>query len=275
MQLERQRENFEREGINLVALSFDSVDVLQHFAERVGIKYRLLSDPESKVIQTFEILNDTVPPTHQFHGIPHPGLYLIDEKGIVKSKFFEDKYSNRYTAGYILVREVAGDGSAPRTEQETDHLKLIASASDETVRAGNRIALVLDVELKPRMHVYAPGVKGYVPVEWTIEEASGLLSYPPGYPEPETLHLPAINETVPVYQGSFVLVADLLLGSSKELQQWVDSTGNLVVKGAFRYQACDDKICYLPQTIPLEWKFKLEAPDRTRAPEQLRRSSRP
>lgn len=255
----------------MAALSFDGVDALSHFAQRAGIQYPLLSDPESKVIRAFGILNETVPPTHQSYGIPHPGEYLIDENGIVTAKFFEQEYADRYTAGQILVRELGGEAGGPRTEKETEYLRVTTWASDETVRGGNRVALVLDVDLKPQMHVYAPGVEGYIPVEWTMEKADGLTHYPPRFPESELLHLPAINEIVPVYHGKFRLFADLMLGQPKEIEALLNPEGELVVRGSLRYQACDDKVCYLPQTVPLEWKFRFEAHDRTRVPEPMRR----
>jgi hypothetical protein len=271
VQLDRKREEFEKRGINVAALSFDPAAVLENFAQRTGVKITLLSDPRSEVIRAFGILNESVAKDHQFYGIPNPGDYLIDENGVVKAKFFEEKYADRYTAGQILIRTLGVDAGAKRTEIETDHLTLTSSASDEIVRGGNRLALVLEVDLNDKMHVYAPGVKGYIPIEWTMEAVSGLTEFPASYPASEMLHLPAINETVPVYQGRFRVVRDILVGQPKEIQHLLNEKGELLVKGSFRYQACDDKICFLPKTIPLEWTFRFEEHDRTRAPEEIRR----
>ena len=271
MQLDRKREEFEKRGIKIAAISFDPVAVLQNFVQRTGVKLTLLSDPESKVIRAFGILNESIPKDHQFYGIPNPGDYLIDEKGVVKAKFFEEKYADRYTAGEILVRTLGADTSGPRTQTETDQLTLTTSASDEILRGGNRLSLVVEVDLKSKMHVYAPGVQGYIPIDWVTEEVSGITNYPVEYPGSERLHLPAINETVPVYQGRFRIVRDVMIGQTKEIQHLLNERGELVVKGSFRYQACDDKICYLPKTVPLEWTFRIEEHDRTRAPEEIRR----
>ena len=270
--MERKRTSFEEDGINIAALSFDSVEVLQHFAKRKGIGFSLLSDPDSKVIRAFGILNENISPKHQFYGIPHPGQYLIGKSGVVKAKFFEENYTQRFTAGEIAVRYLGKDLDAPRTQIETDHLALSSWASDEIVAGGQRVALVLDIDLKEGMHVYAPGIDGYIPVDWTMEEVSGLVNYSPSYPESEKLHLPAIEEIVPVYQGSVRFMTDIKLGRAKDLEHLLDEQGQLLVRGELRYQACDDKICYLPATIPLEWAFQLEAGDRTRVPEGLRRN---
>jgi hypothetical protein len=273
VQLDRKRQEFEKRGINVAAISFDPVAVLQNFAQRTGVQLTLLSDPESKVIRAFGILNQSIPKDHQFYGIPNPGDYLIDENGVVKAKFFEEKYADRYTAGEILVRTLGVETGGRRTQTGTDHLTVTASASDDILRGGNRLALIVDVDLKPKMHVYAPGVEGYIPVDWEMEEVSGITNYAAAYPASETLHLPAINESVPVYQGRFHMVRDVMIGQPKEIQHLLNAQGELVIKGSFRYQACDDKICYLPKTIPLEWTFRFEEHDRTRAPEEIRRKA--
>lgn len=271
VQLERQREGFESRGYRIAALTYDTPEVLKHFAERSGINYPLLSDPDSKIIRAFGILNKTVPESHPFYGIPNPGQYLIAADGKVEAKFFEEKYSDRFTPGNILVRTLGGPGSGPRTETRTSHLRAVASASDAVVRGGNRVALVLEVDLDPKMHVYAPGVEEYIPIDWKMNDATGVTTFPAAYPDSELLHLPAIDEIVPVYSGHFRVVMDVLLGKPDELT--TDINGDLVLSGTFRYQACDDKLCYLPEDVPLEWRFQLEAHDRTRVPKPLRRGT--
>jgi peroxiredoxin len=273
VQLERQREEFESRGYRIAALTYDSPEVLRHFAERVGITYPLLSDPDSRVIRAFDILNETVPEAHPFYGIPNPGQYLIGPEGTVEAKFFEEKYSDRFTPGSVLVRTLGGDGSAPRSESRTKYLTAITSASDAIVRGGNRISLVLEIDLRAKMHVYAPGVEGYIPIDWSMETVDGVETHPAAYPESELLHLAAIDEIVPVYNGRFRIVQDVLLGKPDDLKGLTDVNGELVLKGTFRYQACDDKLCYLPDEVPLEWRFQLEDHDRTRVPEELRRAS--
>ena len=268
VQLERQRENFEQEGIHVAAVTFDSADVLRHFAERAGITYPLLSDPDSKAIRAFGLLNEAVPASHRFYGVAQACRLLIDEQGRVTAKFLEQDPADRLTAGNILVRELQGESGAPRSEHATNHLRLSTWASDEVVRAENRVALVLDVYLNPKMHVYAPGVEGYIPIAWEITDAAGLRPFPPAYPDPELLHLPAIEEIVPVYNGSFRLMADVLLGKADDLAALTNELGEVVIQGSFRYQACDDKLCYLPEEVPLEWRFQLEPHDRTRVPEE-------
>ena len=52
-------------------------------------------------------------------------------------------------------------------------LNLTAAASNAVVTVGQRVALTLDIQLKPGIHVYAPGVEGYIPIEWSMKIGSG------------------------------------------------------------------------------------------------------
>ena len=262
----------EQDGIQVAALSYDSEEVLRHFRNRRGIGFTMLSDPDSRVIRALGLLNESIPETHQFFGIPYPGQFLIDAQGVVQAKFFEPGYRDRFTTGLILVRHLGADLGSPRIETETDHLLVSSWASDQVLVGGNRAALVLDIDFKDKMHVYAPEVQGYIPIDWEIEDVAGVTSYEPTYPPSEMLHLPAIEETVPVYQGSVRLLADIKIGQRKQVEHLLNESGELTVRGRLRYQACDDKICYLPQEIPLEWIFALDEIDRARVPEALRKN---
>lgn len=57
-----------------------------------GITFSLISDPESTNIRAYGILNETEKPGGRAYGIPHPGTFIVDSKGVVVSRFFEDTY---------------------------------------------------------------------------------------------------------------------------------------------------------------------------------------
>ena len=155
------------------------------------------------------------------------------------------------------------------------HLRISASASNERVRSGQRISLVMDVQLGPRLHVYAPGVKDdYIPIEWSMKESQALTVHAAKYPSSKMLHLEAIKETVPVYQDTFRLVRDVTLARDAAVRSLLDAEGRLVIEGALRYQACDDKVCYPPETVPVRWTLQVEGHDRERAPAELQRKGK-
>jgi hypothetical protein len=259
-------------GIHLAAVSYDSVDLLQHFSQRAGISYPLISDPESRMIRAFGILNENFQRDHQWYGVPFPGTYLIDETGKVAAKYFEQDHRERFTASNVIYRQLGLESGTTMGEVETPHLEIRYSASDRVVRSGSRTVLILDVVLGPGLHVYAPEVGGsYIPIDWSLSENGSFLPYDTQYPDSENLHLPAVQETLPVYSGTIRLTRDLTIGQGREIRPFLSAEGKLTVEGSFRYQACDDKFCYPPKTIPIQWVFDVERHDTERAPESLRR----
>lgn len=258
--------------MGVAAISYDSPAALKNFGDRQHITYPLLSDPESKIIRDFGILNETVKPGTAAYGIPYPGIYIVNVHDKVVSKYFEDDYKDRVATADILATEFGAPVDAARGVTETRHLKITTAASNATARPGLRIALALDIELKPRMHVYAPGVKGYIPVEWKLDEGGpAARRYPFEYPPSEMLHLAVIGETVPVYRNHIRIVREITFEHEPALKQLAGPAGELTLKGVFHYQACDDRKCYLPQDVPLEWHFRYEGLDRHRVPAELQR----
>ena len=53
----------------------------------------------------------------------------------------------------------------------------------------------------------------------------------------------------------------------------LDAEGKLTIEGALKYQACDDRICYPPETVPVRWTLQVEGHDRERAPAELQRKA--
>jgi hypothetical protein len=203
-------------------------------------------------------------------GIPYPGVYVVNAQGRVVSKFFEDDYKDRVSTADILARQFDAPVDAARRVAETNHLRITTAASNDIARPGLRIALDLDIELKPSMHVYAPGVQGYIPIDWRLDEGGPALKrHPFKYPASKMLRLEAIGETVPVYRGRIRIRREITFGQEDLLKPLVTSTDEVIVKGSFRYQACDDRKCYVPEDVPLEWRFKYEGLDRQRVPSEV------
>ena len=104
----------------------------------------MISDTGSAVIRKYGLLNETVDPKSRSYGIPHPGTLIVDRKGVVQSRFFEDAYQERYTAATILRTLGAGvGGSAMATN--TPHLSMTASISDTVAAPGERLSVTVTV----------------------------------------------------------------------------------------------------------------------------------
>jgi hypothetical protein len=272
VELEHDLPRIHAQGFGLAAISYDSVAILKNFADRRGITFPLLSDPDSQIIRTFGILNESIPKNTPFSGIPNPGTYLVDPQGVVIAKYFVDDFRERDTAAEILVKQFGlRTGEAP-SAADTRFFHLAASASNQLVHEGQHISLVLDLDLKPRMHVYAPGVQGgYIPIDWKMVDSPAFRPQAAAYPEPHILRLDVIQETVPVYTGHVRLTRDLVISDDAHVKPLLDANHQLQVQGSLRYQVCDDRECYPPATLPLQWQLDFEPLDRQRVPPQLQR----
>ena len=142
---------------------------------------------------------------------------------------------------------------AAEREIQGKHLRVALNQSQESAAPGAKVTLSAQLRLAPGMHVYAPPIEPpYKPIQLTIEPPRTLKLSAVRYPEAKKLHLDAINETVPVYEGAFTLTTDAIVSSKAK-------PGDIVINGTLNYQTCDDKICYLPVTIPVTWTVKVTA----------------
>lgn len=224
----------------------------------------MLSDPGSKIIRSYGILNETVEKSSQFFGVPYPGTYVLNASGVIVAKYFEDDYKERETASSILVRQFGLAAPGAHVTKQTRQLELSTSASTDSIATGEHVALVIDISLNPEMHVYAPGVEHYIAIDWEIADLEAAKAQPVTWPKPETLHLDAINETVPVFTGQFRIVREIVFAPDTKLKSLANEKGEITIHGTLKYQACDDRMCYFPASVPLEWTFKYQPLDRQR-----------
>ena len=128
------------------------------------------------------------------------------------------------------------------------HLSLVATTSAAVVARGSAVQLWLDVTPKPGIHVYAPGAKDYLPIALVIDPRPGVTAGPIKYPKSETMLFE--GEKVPVYEKPFRLVDEITLARSLKAD-------TLTLTGTVKYQACDDRVCFIPASIPVGWTIAL------------------
>lgn len=245
MELQENLESCEKDGIHVFAISYDPVEVLEKFSDRFGIAYPLLSDVGSTVISRFGILNANIPEEHPWYGVPFPGAFMVDEKGVVIEKSFYANHTVRDSVGRMLsegfhVRDLARKGIQ---KVETHALTATASLSSPTVRRGQVLAFALDIDIKKGYHIYSNTVSGdYIPTKLTFEPVEGVDFGMIAYPDARMVEIEALSEKLPVYDGRLLLRASVL-NRRKE---------GFAVKATLEYQACDARECYLPDRIDFE-----------------------
>jgi hypothetical protein len=184
---------------------------------------------------------------------------MLDTQGRVTSRFFEDFYWERNTVSNILLR-VGGTGTpVDAIQASTQHLDLRAYSSDTGASPGTRFALIVDITPTPKrgMHVYAPGATSYRIVSLNIQPQAHLRVMPVKYPPSEIYHFVPLDERVPAYQKPFTLASEVVVDATAEARKALAGKTELLLTGTLDYQACDDKICYNPVSLPLSWKMSL------------------
>ena len=142
----------EENGVRIAAVSYDSLETLQAFAEKHGIGFPLLSDRDSAVIRSFGIFNPNIAPGLRAYGVPHPVDYLVAPDGTVVRKYFVPNYQHRVTASTIALREfgTAAQDAATVTLRSGALTVGIGLAGAEAF-AGQEIGFVREVQPGARM----------------------------------------------------------------------------------------------------------------------------
>jgi peroxiredoxin len=282
VELQGRLEELRNSGIGVAGISYDSQETLADFTKRHSIGFPLLSDVGSATIKRYGILNTVVEealgpngkdpavradllvyatngePAERFRGIPFPGTFMLDRQGRVTSRFFEDYYWERNTVANVLLRLGAGSAPVQAMQASTAHLDVQTYPSDSTVSLGTRFTLALEIMPKRGMHVYAPGAKGYRVITLNITPQPYVRTMPLRYPASEMYDFVPLNERVPVFQKPFKLLMDVVPEATAEARKGLAGRNELVINGTLEYQACDDKLCYNPVSVPLSWKVALQ-----------------
>ena len=274
--------DLQKRGIGLAAISYDSPTILADFSRRHGITYPMLADVGSATIKRYGILNTVVDealgpngkdpaviadlrryatggdPSERHRGIPFPGTFIVDRNRRVTSRFFEDYYWERNTTSNILLRAGAGTAPVQATEASTQHLTLRTYPTDASVALGTRFGLAVDITPKRGMHVYAPGATNYKVIAVNLAPQPHVRTLPPRYPASEMYRFAPLDERVPVYQKPFSLLVEVIPEATPEGRKAFSGRTELLLSGTLDYQACDDKLCYNPVSLPLSWKVELK-----------------
>ena len=279
MELQGRVNELREKGLGLAAISYDSPEILAAFTKQRGITFPLLSDVGSATIERYGILNpvpewaigpdkdnpavqaevqkyvSVVRPSAQMVGIAFPGTFILDRRGRVTSRYFEDFYIERNTVSSIMIR--LGGKAIAGAKLSTAQLDVTTYPSDPAIAPGNRFSIGLDVAPHAGMHVYAPGAKNYRIIALNIAPQPFVRVLPMKYPASQIYSFKPLNERVPVYQKPFTLVQEIVLEGTPQAQAAFRGKDSLMLNGTLEYQACDATICYSPTSVPLSWTLSL------------------
>ena len=254
--------DFDAAGVRVYALSYDEADALRDFSEAHGITYTLLSDPDSRVIQSFGILNTLIDPDdHPWYGIPYPGTYVIDGAGTITHKFFDSNLAVRAGSDQLL-RAVRGEAIAaaePAAAADPAEVAMSVYLEGDSLTPTVQRDLVVQFSVPEGRHVYAdPAPAGSVAVSVALDPNERLVQRPLQHPDSEPHSLAGTDEVFPVHHGLFQLRLPLTVNGGLVA---ADGSSTLTIAGTVRWQVCDDEVC----DIPISRNFELTVPI-TRSP---------
>ena len=247
-------------GINAASVTYDGGDVLAAFSKAYKIGYPMLSDQGSNVIRAFGILNTNIPNDHPFmQGIPWPGEYLVAPDGTVLDKVFVPSYEFRRTASEIVLRNFGAGVGDNSVSIQTGAFTAAISLSSDRCFPGQELGVILDIHMNPGWHIYGkPLPEYYRAVE--LQFSGDLVgNQRMDFPEPKTKLMPALDETLSVYEEHLRASGTLGIRWSppmpapflKPLAKTI-APGKHKVIGTLRFQACSETACEPPDEIAVE-----------------------
>ena len=147
----------------------------------------------------------------------------------------------------MLVWTPAGTAAQPKRIS----LDLTAVAETAAGHAGATYRVALDAQLEPRgtgLHVNSnePLESFLIATVLTLEPPDGIALDGLAWPTPVMLEQQGAGQPLAVFDERFVIGAALRLADDLE-------PGSYPIGGSLRYQACDDRMCYLPTRVPVSF----------------------
>ena len=122
------------------------------------------------------------------------------------------------------------------------------------VHAGTAVLIAVRVTLPEGYHVNSdvPLDEFLIPTSWTLEPPAGITADWIAFPEAHMFLQGDVLELA-VFETEFTVGAELNLATDL-------APGTYTVGGGFRYQACDDVVCYAPTIKPLSFAIEVVEP---------------
>ena len=240
------------------AISYDSVETLGAFAERNAIGYPLLADEGSNAIRGLGMLDEDLDQHHaemggavrdDQRGVCYPGVFLLDERGIVVQRRFQRNYRVRESGLGLLEQalNVSLPGAGPSASVDRERVRISVHLDSPTYWRYQQLRAVVELDIASGYHVYAPGspddyVSLGVEVSADAVEVGELL-----WPAARPFSIEGLDEQLQVFEGSVRVAVPFEL-----IIQRGEPMGDRAVTVMVRYQTCDAGNCYLPEEVSVQ-----------------------
>jgi hypothetical protein len=226
-------------------MSYDPVGVLAAFAATHAITYSLLSDEGSHVLRRLGLINERVADDHAAYGIasnarhqnlPYPGVFVLNEQGVVTIKRFHDSYRVRDTGDALLEHVLGIAGPRRGVEARAAEAAVTARAwlDSPTYAWYQRLHLTVELEIRPGLQVRD--------IDLTVTPLEGVEVGPAAWPETRECRTEGIPNPVWGHEGHVRGVVPLTFIGPQ-------GSGDRTIDATLRFQACRGTECLPPSSL--------------------------
>jgi thioredoxin:protein disulfide reductase len=128
----------------------------------------------------------------------------------------------------------------------------LATAVESDARAGGRVRAFLEVSVPEGFHLQsnAPRDPSLIPTTLTFTTIPGIRPEEVVYPPATDFTLQGQSEPLAVFERRFLVGVEFAVAADAR-------QGPIEIPARFRYQACDDKLCFAPVTADVRWTLNV------------------
>jgi cytochrome c biogenesis protein CcdA/thiol-disulfide isomerase/thioredoxin len=122
----------------------------------------------------------------------------------------------------------------------------------DPVQAGATARVALQVSLPEGLHVQSnrPRDPNLIPTTLTVQPPDGISPTEIVFPPPIDFDQAGASQPLAVFEREFAIGMQFQLAKTL-------AAGTVSVPGRFRYQACNDTVCFAPRTVDFTWTFRV------------------
>ena len=155
-----------------------------------------------------------------------------------------------------LVAIAAAIACAVRAPAQTPpkaEVTAVLAADRVYARGVARAALAVRLPKGVHMNSNAPRDTNLIPVTMNVDAPPGVTVLEVVFPKPSDLNQQGASQPLSVFEDEFAIGLQLAIANDVK-------AGDLTVPVRLRYQACDDRVCYLPARVETSWTLRIVPP---------------
>ncbi|HTV01794.1 MAG TPA: thioredoxin family protein [Luteitalea sp.] len=158
--------------------------------------------------------------------------------------------SRRLGAVVLVLGAYAWTVATPAAQMRRPKADVVPLVEATAVAPGSKTRVAVRVTLPAGLHVQsdAPRDPSLIPTVLSVDAPDGVRVDDLIYPEPTDFAQAGQPQPLAVFEHEFVAGATITVDAKAR-------AGELIVPGRLRYQACDDRVCFAPQTASVEWRL--------------------